>query len=125
MKSLSPNIFVHDMNQTIEFYQILGFFVINSVPGDSGLVWAMMSCENVTFMFQSFQSLGNELPEIHRTKGGSLLFYIDVESVNTLFEKIRNKVKILKYPERTFYGTLEFSILDPDGYVLTFASDND
>jgi len=32
----------------------------------------MMTCGNVNFMFQTFESLGSELPAISRQDGGSL-----------------------------------------------------
>jgi catechol 2,3-dioxygenase-like lactoylglutathione lyase family enzyme len=53
MYSLSSNIFVNDINQTIEFYRELGFKLIDTVPEQSDFVWAMMTCSNVTFMFQT------------------------------------------------------------------------
>ena len=83
MESLSPNIFVRDMNKTIEFYKQLGFAVTMSVPetGDE-LVWVMMNNGSVTFMFQTFDSLADDLPEISRTDGSSLLLYINLKGIN-------------------------------------------
>jgi uncharacterized glyoxalase superfamily protein PhnB len=121
MLSLSPNIFVKDMNQTIAFYRQLGFELTMTVPEEGDYVWAMMSCGVVTFMFQAFESLGGELPEISRQDGGSLIFYIKVENIRSFFERIKDKVKVLKGLEKTFYGATEFSILDNNKYVLTFA----
>jgi uncharacterized glyoxalase superfamily protein PhnB len=122
MESLSPNIFTHNMAETIALYQLLGFSVTMSVPesGDD-LVWAMMVNGSVTFMFQTYASLADELPEISRDKGGSLLLYIDVKNIREFFESIKDKVKVLKGLEKTFYGATEFSILDNNNYVLTFA----
>jgi uncharacterized glyoxalase superfamily protein PhnB len=122
MESLSPNIFTHNMAETIAIYQLLGFSVTMSVPesGDD-LVWAMMVNGSVTLMFQTFESLADELPEISRDKGGSLLLYIDVKNIREFFESIKDKVKVLKGLEKTFYGATEFSILDNNNYVLTFA----
>ncbi|MBL7904656.1 MAG: VOC family protein [Bacteroidales bacterium] len=123
MESLSPNIFVKDINATIEFYSLLGFQTVAKVPDQGDLVWAMMACGNVSFMFQTFSSLGDELPEITRTEGGSLLLYIKTTGIRKLFDEIQGKVTILKGLEKTFYGATEFSLLDINGYVLTFAED--
>ena len=122
MESLSPNIFTHNMAETIALYKVLGFSVTMSVPesGDD-VVWAMMANGSVTLMFQTFESLADELPEISRNKGGSLLLYIDVKNIREFFESIKDKVKVLKGLEKTFYGATEFSILDNNNYVLTFA----
>jgi len=121
MESISPNIFVNNINETIEFYKLLGFKLITSVPEEGDYIWVMMKNEAVSFMFQSFESFGNELPEIKRTNGGSLLFYIDVKNIRQFFESIKDKVQVLKGLEKTFYGATEFSILDNNEYVLTFA----
>jgi uncharacterized glyoxalase superfamily protein PhnB len=121
MQSLTPNIFVSDIRQTIAFYQQLGFELVMTVPEEGDYVWAMMTSGSVSFMFQTFDSLGNELPEISRQNGGSLIFYIKVENIMHFFETIKNKVAILKGLEKTFYGATEFSILDNNAYVLTFA----
>ena len=86
-------------------------------------VWAMMMNGNVSIMFQTFESLADELPEIKREDGGSLLFYIKLKNIRAFFEEIKDKVKVLKGLEATFYGATEFSILDNNNYVLTFAED--
>jgi len=124
MESLSPNIFVSDMSETIAFYKMLGFQLIMTVPEDGDeFVWAMMINGSITFMFQTFASLGEELPEISRQNGGSLLFYIKLTGLLAFFDEVKEKVTVLKGLEKTFYGTTEFSILDNNDYVLTFAED--
>jgi uncharacterized glyoxalase superfamily protein PhnB len=124
MESLSPNIFVNSMDETIAFYSSIGFQLVVTVP-ETGpdLVWAMMANGNVTFMFQTFTSLGEELPEISRQNGASLLLYIKLSKIREFFDLIKDKVHVLKGLETTFYGATEFSILDNNNYVLTFAED--
>jgi uncharacterized glyoxalase superfamily protein PhnB len=122
MESLSPNIFVSNMQETIAFYKMLGFQVTMSVP-DNGedLVWVMMVNGSVTIMFQTYESLGESLPEISRKDGGSLLLYINLKGIRSFFDSIKDKVKVLSGLDVTFYGATEFSILDNNNYVLTFA----
>src|ERR1700749_3820162 len=88
MDSLSPNLFVKDIRATIEFYKLLGFDLIMSVPGETEdqLVWAMVTSGNVSFMFQTYESLGETLPQISRKDGGSLLFYIKVKHIRRFFD---------------------------------------
>lgn len=121
MHALSPNIFVRDIHKTIKFYEQLGFKTSMSVPEEGDPVWAMMSCGNVNFMFQTFDSLGDEIPEISRQDGGSLLFYIQIKNIREFHDQIKDKAQVIKGLEKTFYGATEFSILDNNGYVLTFA----
>ncbi|MBK8627805.1 MAG: VOC family protein [Saprospiraceae bacterium] len=123
MDSISPNIFVKDINKTIDFYKELGFNVVTTVPEQGDIFWAMMTCGNVTFMFQTFESLGTELPAISRQNGGSLLLYIQTSDIRKFFDRIKDKVKVVKELEKTFYGATEFSIEDNNGFLLTFAED--
>ena len=123
METVSPNIFVNDIKQTIDFYKQLGFNVITTVPEQGDLIWAMMTCGNVTFMFQTFESLGNDLPMISRQNGGSLLLYIKTTEIRKFFDQIKDNVKVVKGLEKTFYGATEFSIEDNNSYLLTFAED--
>jgi uncharacterized glyoxalase superfamily protein PhnB len=126
MESLAPNIFVKDIRATVAFYSILGFRVTMSVPEDqenpdNPLVWTMMTNGQVTMMFQTMASLGDTLPAISRKDGGSLLLYINMKDIRGFFETVKDRVKIVQGLEKTFYGATEFSILDNNNYVLTFA----
>jgi uncharacterized glyoxalase superfamily protein PhnB len=123
MKSVSPNIFVNDINETIAFYTRLGFSVTTTVPEEGEFIFALMTCGSVVFMFQTFASLGNDLPNVSRQNGGSLLLYIQTEEIRRFFEQIKDKVKVIKGLEKIFYGATEFSIEDNNGYLLTFAED--
>lgn len=123
MKSISPNIFVNDINKTIDFYMQLGFSLTTKVPEEGNIIFAMMTCGDVIFMFQTFESLGDELPTVSRQNGGSLLLYIQTNEIRKFFDQIKDKVKVIKGLEKTFYGATEFSIEDNNGYLLTFAED--
>lgn len=123
MQSISPNIYVNDLPATIDYYKHLGFEVTVTVPEEGDLIFAMMVCGSVTFMFQTFDSLGEELPQVRRQDGGSLLLYLQVKEVRKFHERIKDKVNVIKGLEKTFYGATEFSILDLNNYVLTFAED--
>jgi uncharacterized glyoxalase superfamily protein PhnB len=123
MDSVTANFFVNDINKTIDFYKHLGFNLVMTVPEEDDITWAMMTCGNVTFMFLTFQSLGNDLPIISRQSGGSLLFYIKTFEIRKFFDQIKDNVKVIKGLEKTFYGATEFSIEDNNGYLLTFAED--
>lgn len=125
MQTVSPNIFVNDILKTVEYYKILGFEVQASVPDIDNPVFVLMTCGDVTFMFQTFSSIGEELPTVSRTDGGSLLLYIKLKDIRNYFEKIKDKVNIMTPLEKTFYGATEFSIIDINNYILTFAEDEE
>jgi uncharacterized glyoxalase superfamily protein PhnB len=123
MESLSPNLFVKNITETIEFYKTLGFNLVMTVPETGDLVWAMMTCGSVSFMFQTFASLGDTLPGVSRTGGGSLLLYIKLKNIRTFFDNVKDRVTVIQGLEKTFYGATEFSIRDNNGFLLTFAED--
>ena len=123
MESIAPNIFVKDINKTIAYYRQLGFNIIAKVPEDGEIVWVMMTCGSVTFMFQTFESLGAEFPAISRQDGGSLLLYVQTKKIREFHDRVKDKVNVIKGLEKTFYGATEFSIQDINGYILTFAED--
>ena len=123
METLVPNIFVHDMSATIAFYTMLGFNVTISVPDKPPFNWVNMTNGSVSVMFQSFESLGKELPDVKRTNGGSLLLYIKMKNIRIYYEKIKGKATIVQDLNKTFYGATEFAIKDCNDYILTFAED--
>lgn len=124
MESLTPNLFVTDMTATLAFYKRLGFDTVLTVP-DTGepFNWAMVSDGTVSFMFQTYDSLGEELPDVSRAGGGALLFYLKVKNIAALYESLQHKVPVLKPLTISFYGANEFAIKDNNGFVLTFAED--
>ena len=123
MQTVSPNIYVRDLPATIKFYEQLGFKVSVTVPETGDLIFALMTCGQIAFMFQTLASIEGTLPHVSRTDGGSLLLYIKIKSIRAFFEQIKDKVTVLSGLDKTFYGATEFSILDNNNYMLTFAED--
>ncbi|MGL6069279.1 MAG: hypothetical protein ACRC0I_10980, partial [Sediminibacterium sp.] len=64
-----------------------------------------------------------DLPQIPRTATCSMLLYIKVTSIRQLRTSLPANIHVVKDLEKTFYGATEFSILDNNGYLLTFAED--
>lgn len=122
MKSISPNIFVKDIQATINFYTQLGFTVSDEVITAEGeKVFALMTNGSVIFMFQTFSSIEGKHPMVSRSDGGSLLMYISVDNIRQYYDAIKERVTLLTGLEKTFYGATEFSLCDNNNYLLTFA----
>ncbi len=121
MESITANIFVQDIKETIAFYNTLGFKIINQNPEGDDPIWVLMTCGEAELMFQSFESLGTDLPQISRDKGGSLLLYVKMKGIEAFYQDVKHKVNTLTGLEKTFYDANEFSVIDNNGYVLTFA----
>ncbi len=89
---------------------------------NSILTWAMIKNENVEIMLQREDSLIEELSEFKGMKiGGTFTLYINIQNVKSFYEKIKNKVEVVKEMYKTFYGADEFVIKDLNGYIIYFA----
>lgn len=125
-QSLSPNIGVNDVAETVRFYtETLGFSLITSVPSPDGrLQWAMVANGGATIMFQEVDNLTEEYPQLTgRPILGVMTFYIKMKDMHTLYKKLQGTAYIAQELHHTFYGADEFAIFDNNGYILTITED--
>ncbi len=134
MKSITLNLAVKDIKETIKYYQENFDFEVQMLVDESktifdtqikeelNYVWAMIYKDNVSLMLQSIESLKEDVGVFFENIGASLTLYIDVENVDDLYVKIKDKVIIYKELNTTWYGQREFYIKDINGYILGFAS---
>jgi len=128
LNSLTPNLMVNDVEETVEYYtDVLGFTLLMTVPETGKLDWAMVKRNDVVLMFQTKKSLTSDLPRMAGEKpGGGTTFYIKVDRITEIHEELfNNEVEIISELESTFYNTIEFSVVDVNGYVLTFAEEQE
>lgn len=122
MKSITPNLKVTDIPNSLKFYEtILGFEIIMKVPEENP-VWVMLKNGNAEIMLQHKKSIEEEYPTLREKDSGALTFYTIVEDSEVFYEKIKNNVNIVHHLHVTPYGRKEFSVTDPDGFIFTFAS---
>jgi len=124
LKKATPNLMVEDVNRTVEFYRdiLTCFELVDSEPVSGSLEWAMLRCGEVQLMFESRRSLSKIIPLFKDKEiGGSLVIYIELSNIKSLYYRIKDKVKIIQDLSATDYGTLEFIIQDCNGFVLEFA----
>ena len=126
LKKLTPNLMVEDVAQTLAFYRdVLGFEAIMTLPDTAPFDFAIVRRDNVELMFQSRQSLSENVPTLTGSSiGASQTFYIEVTGLRELYESLRDKVDIVVDLHTTFYGTQEFYFRDLNGYILSFAEAN-
>ncbi len=124
--SLTPNMMVEDVGETVDWYErVMDAEVLGTMPPDADgeLKWAQVSFGDVDLMFQERSSLKSELPYLKdQSIGGSVTFYIDVDDVDKLHQRIadgRDADVVLDIRE-TSYGRREFAVTDCNGYVLWF-----
>ena len=134
MNKLSPNLMVKDVKETVEFYQNnLGFKLImavpetqdgilSEIPKDKNVVYALVKNGNVEIMFQTEKSFKEAVPALaNALVGASCTLYIELENLENLYARIKDRVEVVKELFTTWYGMKEFYIRDNNGYILTFA----
>jgi uncharacterized glyoxalase superfamily protein PhnB len=121
-KSLTPNLMVENVAETIAFYEKLGFAATATVPKEGGaLQFAILVKDNLMLMFQDRESLIGEYPILNTAKTQpSISLYIVVDDVKVYYEKMKKIFDLQSELHKTFYGAEEFAIKDNNGYVLTF-----
>lgn len=125
IENITANLMVNDINETIKYYQeVLGFTLLKTVPENTYPDWAMMKKNEGTIMFQSKKSLSQELNIMRqRNPGGGTTLYIKLTDLSGYFEAIEEKVEVISDIEHTPYDTKEATIIDINGYIITFAED--
>ncbi len=125
-QSLSPNIGVKNVEDTVRFYtETLGFNLIMSVPSPhGGLQWAMVANGGVTFMFQEIANLLEEYPQLSdRPALGIMTFYLKIKGMHELYKKLQGTEYIAQDMHTTFYGAEEFAVIDNNRHILTITED--
>jgi lactoylglutathione lyase len=114
-QKLTPNLMVNHMDASLKFYtEGLGFNRTLAVPDEAPFVFAGVAAGSVE-IFLNRQESGN-------VQAGGMSMYLEVEGLDQLLERVqRNNINIHIQLNETFYGTREFAVVDPDGYMLIFA----
>jgi len=95
-----------------------------SVPEEGKMDWAMVKRDDVSLMFQTRESLAEDLALFADIPlGGSLSFFTQMDGLDELYKMIDDKAAIIKKPYKTFYGMKEMMVKDYNGYFLTFAEE--
>ena len=122
-KKLTPNLVVASVERSLAFYvDTLGFARGMTVPDASPFVFGSVTSGPVEIFFNDAAAAIKEYPAFGgKPIGATGTMFIELEGVDALHERIKAAVKIVMPLVTQFYGTREFAIEDPDGYVITFA----
>jgi uncharacterized glyoxalase superfamily protein PhnB len=125
---VTPNLVVSDIPRSMTFYRdVLGFSVVTTVPdqGDAKngapIVFAWMQRDTVSVFLNSEASA-----KLRTSVGTNMLFITlnagDIASgIDALFASVKDRAPVQMPLTDQFYGMREFTITDPDGYVVIFA----
>ena len=122
-KKLTPNLLVADVERSLAFYvDTLGFARGMTVPDVSPFVFASVTSGDVEIFFNDAATAVKEYPAFAgKPIGATGTMFIELESVDALHDRIKSRATIVMPIKSKFYGMREFAIVDPDGYVITFA----
>lgn len=122
-----PNLMVADMARSLAFYRgVLGFTLVTAVSADRGTlaetdgqdaVFVILAAADGQLMLQTRQSLRAEQPSLADHPAFTGTIYLRGVDPRPLMAAIPPG-RIVKAPERQWYGMLEAYIRDPDGYIL-------
>lgn len=113
---LTPMLWTRDLKGSVHFYTDILGFECESISEEWG--WASVKRDNVAVMF----AIPNEHEPFERPSfTGSL--YIKTDNVDTIWNHLKDTVKVC-YPIENFeYGMREFAIYDNNGYLLQFGQE--
>jgi len=123
IKKLTPNLVVRNVEASLKFYrETLGLEKAISVPDESPYVFAAVSNGAVEIFFNDQKTVAAELPSLAATIGASLTLYMEVDNLQTVFERVQEAGANISMPvTEQFYGMKEFAFEDGDGYTITIA----
>lgn len=125
INTLTPNIMVEDLDETLEWYgRVFDAELVATLPpeDDTETWWAQVVIDDVTLMFQSRENLQKKFPQLDGTPtGGSAVLYLDVDDATALQEKLESEgVEIIQELHRTEFGRMQFAVQDCNEYILWF-----
>jgi uncharacterized glyoxalase superfamily protein PhnB len=122
VKRITPVLFVKEIEPILPFWvDALGFAKTIEVPHGDKLGFIALQKGNTEVMYQSYASLGEDMPVIaDAARKGPTFLYIEVDNLDAVLTALKNS-KIVQ-PERTaFYGMREVGYQDLAGHFITFA----
>jgi predicted lactoylglutathione lyase len=121
--SITPNLMVSSVEESVAFYTKIGFTEVTSVPDPStgNLQFAIVGRDAAMIMFQERSNLIAEYPALAGTSGPSITLFVKVDDAAALAAQLKGTIPFEVELHKTFYGADEFAILDNSGYVITFA----
>jgi uncharacterized glyoxalase superfamily protein PhnB len=122
VKRITPVLFVEEIELVLPFWvDALGFAKTIEVPHGDRLGFVALQKGNAEVMYQSFASLGEDLPAVSEaSKKGPTFLYVEVDNLDAVLAALKN-ARIVQSERTAFYGMREVGYQDPAGHFVTFA----
>jgi len=120
LKGVVPLLQVGNLRETIAYYEdSLGFRQDFLWERDGVAIWAGVSRGEVSFMLT--RDLGTSDQSFIAEKGNGVAFYIIVDEIEPLYDELLAANALIVQDMMTFGDRRQFTIGDPNGYVITFS----
>jgi catechol 2,3-dioxygenase-like lactoylglutathione lyase family enzyme len=115
LTSLAPQLLVDDLDRSMGFYRKLGFTFGEPYDG----FYAIGELDGLELHLK--EAPKNSLERQHRREQEHLDAAAGVDGIEAFYERCLAKgVRILRPLTATAWGTLDFYVEDPDGYIIAF-----
>jgi uncharacterized glyoxalase superfamily protein PhnB len=124
LTGLTPNLLCQDIHRSLAFYRdVLGFTVSRTVPDEQPFVFAWMVRDGVNVFLNDAAVAKAEAPAAEGLVAGTagVALFLHVEGIHDWWASVRDRAPVVMALKTQWYGQTEFSITDPDGYVVTCA----
>jgi len=119
-RKLSPVLIVDAIEPCLPFWtERLGFAKAVEVPEGSRLGFVILVKDGVEVMYQSRESVRNDVPALADTPAGTSL-YIEVSDIAAV-ERAVQGIEVVVPRRQTFYGADEIGVREPGGNLVMFA----
>ena len=115
---VTPMIHVPDVRATVDWYQGIGFTVVDSYGNETadGLSFAVMAFGKGHVMF-------NQGGETSPKRRREVDLYVNTDNVDALYAQLKDRVDVVELPNDRFYGMREFIIRDLNRFWITFGQE--
>ncbi len=123
-KDSTPMLLVDNVDKTLAWYQnILGARLQYKLPDEPPFEWVSILLDGVEIMLANKQSAKAWYTDAVKTANipTNCIVYMYVKNFNELYQRIKDKVKVVMEPYDQHYGMREFAIQDPFGFIFVFA----
>lgn len=117
---LEPLIYVTDLEKSIQFYtKVLGFKLGKLFPNKNSPTYAPIYIGNNKLMLCLARKSNKKF--YPKGLGGSgVQFFVEVDAIDEVWIRIKNQVGVVEEMQTKTWGDREFTLKDPDGYLISF-----
>ncbi len=123
IKDMTPLLQVYDMQESLAFYQALGFRILQQAPSVVDCNWALLEHSGKTLMLNTAYEKDHRplTPDPTRVlHHRDLTLYFSTPGISQVHQHLKEHGIEIREPQVTTYGFKSITVTDPDGYTICF-----